>query len=104
FDAAAIARMKRDLFGRHLQTLEISGEGCDQLTSELTEFVRCVKTSERPRVSGEEGHVALELASRILDVIASHAWDGAAGTQIGPNAWGMPPALLFGTTEPGLAA
>jgi predicted dehydrogenase len=104
FDDATLATLKQDLFGRHLQMAEVSGTACDQLTSELMDFVRCVNTGERPRVAGEEGCAALALATRILDAIASHAWDGAAGTQIGPNAFAMPPATLFSPANRGLAA
>lgn len=104
FDAAIHATLKQDLLGRHLQMVEVIGDGCDQLTSELREFVHCVRTGERPRAAGEEGCAALALATRILDSIAAHAWDGAAGTQIGPNAFAMLPTAIFSPTERGLAA
>ena len=103
FDKAALASMNGDFVGRHFQLMEFSGEGCDQLTAELQEFVRCVQTGERPRAGGEEGRAALMLAEQILEGISRHAWD-EAGLEVGPNAFAMPPAQLFPTIERGIAA
>jgi predicted dehydrogenase len=66
-DAAALAGLKADLYGRYLQTAELNCQGGDQLTRELEEFLHCVRTGERPRASGEEGLAALDLAARVLD-------------------------------------
>ena len=104
FDAATLATLKPDLFGRHLEVTEVNGPTCDQLTSELMDFVRCVRSGERPRVAGEEGCAALALATQIVDSIAAHPWDGAAGTRFGPNAFAMPPAPLFPVAERSVAA
>jgi hypothetical protein len=98
-----MAAMKGDLFGRHIQMMEISGEGCDQLTAELMEFVRCVQTGERPRASGEEACSALVVAEQTLYAISCHLWD-VAGLQIGPNPFAIPPARLFQPLERGVAA
>jgi predicted dehydrogenase len=103
FDAATLATMKADLFGRHLQTMEYPGDGCDQLTAELKDFVRCVRTGSRPRASGEEGCAALLLASRILEAIARHAWD-STGQHIGPSAFTLPGTSLFHPAEHVVAA
>jgi predicted dehydrogenase len=103
-DAVTMETVPQDLLGRHLQLLEVAGDGCDQLTSELKEFLRCVRTGERPRASGEEGHAAVALAAQILESIQTHSWDGLAGGAVGPNAFAMPPAALFGPAESGIAA
>jgi predicted dehydrogenase len=103
FDNATVATLKGDLFGRHLQTMEFSGDGCDQLTAELKDFVRCVQIGERPRAGGEEGHAALVLAEQILDAISRHVWD-ETGSQFGPNAFATLPAQLFQPLERGVAA
>jgi predicted dehydrogenase len=95
FDAATLATLKQDLLGRHLQALHVDGDARDQLTCELQEFVRCIRTGERPRVGGEEGREALALATRILASIHSHCWDGDAGGATGPHAFALPPAQLF---------
>jgi predicted dehydrogenase len=103
FDKATMATLNEDLFGRHLQAMEIGCDGCDQLTMELKDFVRCVRTGARPRAGGEEGCAALNLAEQILKEIAQHPWD-AAGLQVGPNAFTVPPAQLFEGVDRGFAA
>lgn len=76
-DSAAKAALKEEIFGKHLESLELN---CispnDQLTSELKHFIQCVKTGRRPRVTGEDGREALALAERILQAIAQHRWNG----------------------------
>jgi predicted dehydrogenase len=61
---------------RPLETLELDRNQGDQLTRELQDFVHCVQTGERPRVSGEQGLEAIALADRILSCIALHTADG----------------------------
>ncbi len=65
-DAASVARLKAELYGRHLQALELDCQGGDQLTRELEDFVHCVRTGARPRASGEDGLAAVALATRVL--------------------------------------
>jgi predicted dehydrogenase len=103
FDKATMATLKDALFGRHLQTMDIATDGCDQLTMELMDFVRCVRTGARPRAGGEEGCAALNLAEEIIKEIAQHPWD-AAGLQVGPNAFDVPRVQLFQPAQPGVAA
>jgi predicted dehydrogenase len=103
FDKATLATMKDDLIGRHLQTLDIRSDGCDQLSAELKDFVRCVRTGSRPRAGGEEGCAALALAEQILKSIALHPWD-AAGEHVGPSAFALPPVQLFQSPASSAAA
>jgi predicted dehydrogenase len=87
-DAPALAALKAELFGRHVQVQELDCNEGDQLTKELQEFVRCVRTGQKPRVDGEAGREALALAGRILDSLQAHAWEGVGGPS-GP--WHLPP-------------
>jgi predicted dehydrogenase len=103
-DAAALARLKAELHGRHLQAREIDCQGGDQLTRELEEFLHCVRTGDRPRVRGEEGRNALALAMRVLESVRSHAWDGGAGGSAGPLDLPPPRGPLFEAAEGGAAA
>jgi predicted dehydrogenase len=103
-DAAGLAGFKEQLFGRHLQTLELDCQQGDQLTKELHHFLDCVRTGSRPRVSGEDGRDAMALADRILDCIQAHAWDGSAGACTGPRALPPPLGLLFPPAEDRAAA
>jgi predicted dehydrogenase len=93
--------LKDELFGRDLQvfTRECHSDR-DQLTAELRDFIDCLTTGARPRVSGEDGRDALALAARILDRIQQHAWEGHAGGPKGPSELPAPQGLLF----PALAA
>jgi len=92
-----------ELFGRHLQTLELDCNHGDQLTRELQHFVECVRTKATPRVSGEDGRNAIALASRILERIRTHRWDGREGPT-GPVQLPAPLGPLFMPEEPRQAA
>jgi predicted dehydrogenase len=88
-DAAAKGRLKDEVFGRHLQVLNVdSDRKFDQLTSELRHFIECVRTGATPRVSGSDGRDALELAERVLLALQEHAWEGSVMGPHGP----VPPA------------
>jgi predicted dehydrogenase len=95
-DAAAKARLKDEVFGRYLQVLNLDGDRKgDQLTAELKHFVDCVRTGTRPRVSGEDGRNALELAERVLVALRNHPWEGTAGGPLGPGGLPAPAGYLF---------
>jgi predicted dehydrogenase len=103
-DAAGLARFKSELYGRHLQSLEVDCQGGDQLTRELQDFLHCVRTGERPRVSGEAGLDALALAARVLESLRSHAWEDHADGPAGPLHLPRPAGPLFLPAEGGAAA
>jgi predicted dehydrogenase len=89
-DPSTLASFKAELYGRHLQVLELDcPSSADQLTRELEEFVHCVRTGERPRVSGEEGRDAVALAGRVLQSLRTHRWEGSADAPLAPL---FPPA------------
>src|SRR5262249_29180155 len=94
-DAGARARLKEELFGRHLETLDIDGHGQDQLTCELKHFIHCVRTGAVPRVSGSDAAAAVVLADRILDSLRRHRWEGAADGPAGPHHIPAPLGALF---------
>jgi predicted dehydrogenase len=91
FDAATQQTMARDLVGRHLTVLERDCNQGDQLTCELQDFIRCVRTGDRPRVTGEDGRDAVALAVRVLDSIRAHPWEGDSHGPCGPV--NLPPPL-----------
>jgi predicted dehydrogenase len=90
-DTITLASYKAELFTRHLQTLEVDCAGGDQLTAELRDFVDCLRTSAAPRVNGTAGRDAIALASRILDSLRNHRWEGEAAGPVGP--WSVPAPL-----------
>jgi predicted dehydrogenase len=90
-DAGARQTLKSDLVGHQLQVLEKDCNQGDQLTRELQDFIRCVRTGSRPRVSGEDGRDAIALAVRVIDSLRAHAWEGDSHGPCGPL--NLPPAL-----------
>ena len=95
-DGAAKARMKEEVFGRHLQVMNVDGDRKgDQLTAELRHFVDCVRTGRRPRVTGEDGREALALAERVLGSVRAHEWEGRPEGAVGPTKMPRPAGWLF---------
>jgi len=81
---AARAALRDDLYGKHLQTLELDCNRGDQLTRELQDFVRCARDRAAPRVTGEDGCRAIDLATRILERMSAHQWDASSQGPRGP--------------------
>jgi predicted dehydrogenase len=94
-DAAALARLKDELFTRYLQVVDLDCNHGDQLTRELQDFVHCARKGATPRVSGRDGREALGLAHRVLDAMRRQRWAGNAEGPVG---------LLFATGEDRVAA
>jgi predicted dehydrogenase len=95
-DAASLARLKAELYGRHLQVLQRDCQApADQLTQELEDFVHCVRTGELPRVTGEDGRDALALATRITASLKAHHWNGYPDGPTGPLELPEPLGRLF---------
>ncbi len=94
-EPAALARLKDELFGRHLEVLELDRNQGDQLTRELQEFVRCARGEAKPRADGEAALKALALAARVLDSLRAHAWEGDAQGPVGPLQLPAPQGRLF---------
>jgi predicted dehydrogenase len=103
-DAASLARLKDEMFGRHLKLLEVDRNHGDQLTRELQNFVECVRTGAAPRVSGADGREAIALAQRILQCMRLHRWDGSADGPAGPTHLPAPLGPLFAPGEEQAAA
>jgi predicted dehydrogenase len=94
-DLTALARGNADAWGRHIETLEMDCNQGDQLTRELQEFVTCVQTGAKPRVSGAEGRDALALAERVLESLRTHCWQGDSVGAAGPRQLPAPLGRLF---------
>ncbi len=94
-DVASRSRIREELFTRHLELLTVDGRAQDQLTAELSEFVDCVQTGKSPRVTGEDGLAAIEVAERILAALRQHRWDAAHTEHVGPMRLPKPIGLLF---------
>ena len=94
-DPAARARLRDELFTKYFETAEIDGASRDQLTAELEDFITCVRTGRKPRVSGEDARAAIILADRIVEKVRSHRWNGVADGPTGPNQLPAPLGTLI---------
>lgn len=94
-DADGMAAFKTALFGEHLQERQVAPlTTTDQLTAELTDFVDAVRLGRQPKVTGEDGLAAVELAHAVLAIMAKHDWNGD-GHYLGSTAALDPSGLLF---------
>ncbi len=89
------AALKAELFQLHLESVELDCNQGDQLTRELQEFVHCVRSGAKPRAGAREGREAVALATRVLNSLRSHAWEGDAVGPVGPLQVPAPQGELF---------
>ncbi len=89
FDVDSLTSEEIDHYREHLfeellpcETLE--SDPVDALAAELNDFVESLRMPRQPRVTGEHGAEAVELAERVLVEIESHPWDGTADGPAGP--------------------
>lgn len=95
-DPARREQLKQEVFTKHMESLDLDcTQDQDQLTSELSHFVQCVRTGRTPRVTGEDGREALALADRILAAVQRHPWNGTMDGPVGPKQMPAPESHLF---------
>lgn len=94
-DPARRRQLQDQVFTRYLQTVDLDCDRGDQLTRELEDFLRCVRTGARPRVSGEAGRDAVELATRVLDSVHQHRWENRTDGPTGPDELPTPTGPLL---------
>jgi predicted dehydrogenase len=96
---AARAALPKELYGNHLQMIDLDCNRGDQLTRELQHFVDCARSGTVPRVSGADGAAAIHVAAWILENVRTHTWDGRLGGPTGPHQMPFPLGPLFQTGE-----
>jgi predicted dehydrogenase len=74
-----LAKLKDELFVKHLQVTELDCNRGDQLTRELQHFVQCVRTGSTPRVGAIDGRDAIAVAERVLECIGGQLQSGHVG-------------------------
>jgi predicted dehydrogenase len=94
-DSATLQSLKSELHTRHLETLALDCNEGDQLTRELHDFVHCVRTGSTPRVDGEAGREAVDLAQEVVRCLQRHCWDGDRSGPRGPLQLPAPLGVLF---------
>lgn len=82
--------LKTTWLARYFDREDFCPEPADQITAELVDFVESIGQRRPPRVTGEAGKAALEVAHRILAAIGRHAWDGPGSRRVGPRVSPLP--------------
>ena len=70
----------------HLPREQITHDAVDALALEIDDFVESIRTAREPRVNGEAGRDALDVAEQILTRINGHCWDSSVDGPAGPLA------------------
>ena len=84
--------MFTDLLWKH----ELPAQEANAIEEEQLDFATAIRTGAQPRVTGSDGRDALSVGHTILERIAAHQWDGAAGGRQGPLAMPESPNVLAG--------
>lgn len=66
--------LKDQVFTSWLTNEQQQASSADALTAELQDFVTCIRTGNRPRVSGEAAVKAMEVADRVLTGMQTWSW------------------------------
>jgi predicted dehydrogenase len=84
-DPASRARIREELFTRHLEVMSIDGKMQDQLTCELEDFVTSVQSDTSPRVTGLDGCNAVSVAERVLASLRARRCEFSAAGPLFPH-------------------
>lgn len=84
-DVTQPAAVREHIFGKVLNVDHAQGDAGEPLALELADFIDSARTARRPRVTGEDGLRALQVADQILASLRAHQWEGAALGPVGPR-------------------
>lgn len=70
--------LKDSVFGKWIQAEEFQADNSDALSSELREFISCIRTGTAPQVSGTEAVNAMLVAEQVLEAL--QVWSYQTGT------------------------
>lgn len=70
--------LKDEVFAKWLQHEETTAPATDALTAELADFVGCLRTGSRPRVTSEVAVRSMEVADRVLSGLQLWSYQDAA--------------------------
>jgi predicted dehydrogenase len=73
-DRAQMGDLWKFVFDGLLQVENMQLDSGNPLQEELADFLRCVRTRERPIVSGEDGVAAVAAAEMVLAAISKNRW------------------------------
>ncbi len=96
FEAASTQEkldLKNRLATELLSVKPLSFESRNALADELRDFVDCIRDGHTPRVTGQHGRDAIQVAEAVLEAIGRHQWHGHAAGPVGPLPNLAPPIL-----------
>jgi predicted dehydrogenase len=102
--AAERMQLKDSVFEKFLHCERLPAPATNAILDEQNDFALSIQTGSSPAVTGEDGARAVEVASRIVEAIRQHAWDGSGSrsNRIGPLATPEPRILpMPSITQPG---
>ncbi len=73
--------LKDEVFAKWMKNSQLQGSAADALTAELQDFVHCIRTGSKPRVSGDSAVKAMEVADRVLAGMPQWSWQTGAASQ-----------------------
>ncbi len=85
--------VRDNLFSEYLPLEEVTVALQNAILEEQYNFIHSIQQGTSPRVTGEDGLRAIQLAQKVLDQIAAHRWTDHSGTSTGPL-YTPPPATL----------
>ena len=91
--AEEVEHYRQHLLEEHLPREVCRLDPVDALALELSDFVDSIFSSRAPRVSGDQGLTAVQVAEQILAEIRAHAWDDEKDGPVGPLAVPRPSIL-----------
>ncbi len=86
--------LREQLFAELLMKSEVPVTDCNAMEQEHLDFVRAIRTSSDPQVTGSAGRDALAVAQEILDQVQAHQWDGGIYDRRGPLAFPRQDSVL----------
>ncbi|MBX3425173.1 MAG: Gfo/Idh/MocA family oxidoreductase [Pirellulales bacterium] len=92
--------MRERLFDDWLVKRTIEVPAANAIENELRDFAAAIRSGTAPRVTGAAGRDAVVVASRILESVAAHNWDGREGRRTGPLAAPYLPAAPAAIPQP----
>jgi predicted dehydrogenase len=87
---------REQLFAELLVKSEVPVTDCNAMEQEQIDFIRAIRTSSEPRVTGSAGRDSLAVAQDILEKVQAHRWDSEAHNRRGPLAIPRQDSVLEG--------
>ena len=82
--------VREALFEKVLPVEEVEVPRNNAILQEQADFIAAIRDNVQPRVTAQQGTLAVEVAQRVIDSIACHRWQSGAADSSGPLPWLAP--------------